>query len=437
LRQINAARTLLLVLRMKLTLALALALVACAAPNADVEGHGRAHLHDSAQDDEEAVTTTTTTAAPVADEAFGGPPGSGSGRVVGYFAAWSIYDRNYQVMDIPADRLTHVNYGFANVTADGECVLGDAWGDTQKPFPGDDPNDKTSLKGSFHQLELLKQAHPKLKTLLSIGGWTWSGNFSAVAETAEGRTKLVTSCVAMMKQYGFDGLDLDWEFPVAGGLVPGRPEDKASFTALVAEFRRQIGTGLFTIAAPASPKVAANIEIEKVVPNLDWLNLMAYDFHGAWEKKTGLDSALFSRPGDDLSVNTAVKTYLAAKTPPDKIVVGVAAYGRGFSQVGATNHGLDQAFTGTPKGTWEQGVFDFQDLEQSYVPKMTRTWDPVAMVPTLYDATTQTFISYEDPESAGLKGKYVHDHGLGGAMIWELSGDDDKAAILDAVRAKL
>jgi chitinase len=414
-----------------LTVAASLALVACAAPSGPVEAQGRSHSYESSDDDQ----PESTVAAP--DETFGGPPGSGSGRVVGYFAGWSIYDRNYQVMDIPADQLTHVNYGFANVTPEGECVLGDAWGDTQKPYPGDDPNDKTSLKGAFHQLQLLKQAHPKLKTLLSIGGWTWSGNFSAVAETAEGRTKLVTSCVAMMKQYGFDGLDLDWEFPVAGGLVPGRPQDKVSFTALVAEFRKQIGTGLFTIAAPASPKVAANIEIENVVPNLDWLNLMAYDFHGAWEKTTGLNSALFSRPGDDLSVNTAVKTYLAAKTPADKIVVGVAAYGRGFSQVGATNHGLDQAFTGTPKGTWEQGVFDFQDLEQNYAPKMTRTWDPVAMVPTLYDATTQTFISYEDPESAGLKGKYVHDHGLGGAMIWELSGDDDKAAILNAVRSSL
>src|SRR5207253_1575915 len=99
-------------------------------------------------------------------------PSSGEAkRVTAYFAAWGVYGRNFHVMDIDPSLLTHVNYAFANVSDAGECILGDSYADIDKAYPGDtwDPG---VLRGSFHQLQLLKAKAPHLKTLLSIGGWT-------------------------------------------------------------------------------------------------------------------------------------------------------------------------------------------------------------------------------------------------------------------------
>ena len=150
-----------------------------------------------------------------ATTADGGSP-SGSHRVVGYFSSWSVYGRDFHVADLPGADLTHINYAFANL-AGGACVLGDPYADTDKAYEGDswEPG---ARRGSFHQLELLKARHPHLRTLLSVGGWTWSGAFSDMAATEVGRHRFAASCVELMVNHGFDGLDVDWEYPVGGGL---------------------------------------------------------------------------------------------------------------------------------------------------------------------------------------------------------------------------
>src|SRR6266404_8947548 len=160
-------------------------------------------------------------------------------HVVGYYTAWSIYARQYFVTDIPADELTDLNYAFINLSNSGECTSGDEWGDMGYLYPGDLQSEP--LRGNFKQLRVLKKVHPKLHILMSIGGWTWSDKFSNAALTPESRAKLVRSCIGFMKRYGFDDIDIDWEFPVSGGLVKeaSRPEDKANFTLLLAEFRQQ------------------------------------------------------------------------------------------------------------------------------------------------------------------------------------------------------
>jgi len=298
------------------------------------------------------------------------------------------------------------------------------------------------LKGSFHQMQLLKQRRPGLKTLIAIGGWTWSENFSAVVATDAGRKKLAGSCAAFAKKYGFDGVDVDWEYPVSGGLVAGKPEDKPNYTLFLSELRKSLdasGGGLLTIAGPCAPKVIANLELDKISPLVDWINVMAYDLHGQWEKTTNFNAALYSRPGVTISVDSGVKTYLVGKVPADKLVIGIPLYGRGYASVssGTKNDGLDQPFMGMPKGSWEDGVFDYKDLRSTHVSKMTRRWDDVAKVPWLFDATSKVFISYEDKESVALKGQYIYDHGLGGGMFWELSGEDTRGEMLETLRAKL
>src|SRR5664279_3154978 len=154
-------------------------------------------------------------------------------RVVGYFASWAIYDRGYFVTDIPADKLTHLNYAFAAISDDGEIALMDEEADTQYTYPGD--SDNQPLKGNFHQLQLLKVAHPSLQTIISIGGWTGSAKFSDVALTAQSRDKFARSVVKFVTQYGFDGVDIDWEYPTGGGDTGNveRPEDRTNFALLL------------------------------------------------------------------------------------------------------------------------------------------------------------------------------------------------------------
>jgi chitinase len=355
--------------------------------------------------------------------------------IVGYYPSWGIYIRDYQIMDIPAGRLTHVNYAFANIDPDtGECIIGDIW--------ADDAN--------FRQMALLRQQYPHLKVLIAIGGWTWSGEFSNVALTEASREKFVASCVnRFLIRYGdaFDGIDLDWEFPVVGGIAgsAARPEDKHNYTLLVEEFRRQMDaleeeTGreyLLTLAAPAKPATYAHYELDALSQYLDWFNVMTYDYHGSWDDTTNFSAPLNESSGDPsegrLSVDTTVQGYLEAGVPPEKIMLGVPFYGRGWAGVPDVDHGLYQPTTHLPRGTWEKGIFDYKDLAKNYVAQndYTRHWHEEAQAPWLYNPSEGIFITFDDPESVALKADYVISHGLGGIMFWELSGDD--GSLLDAI----
>jgi len=374
--------------------------------------------------------------------ASSGPGIPGARRMVGYFAAWDVYGRTYNVADVPADKLTVINYAFLNISSTGECILGDAYADTQKLYPGDSP-DPAAVHGNFHQLQLLKQAHPELKVVLSVGGWTWSTQFSTVALTAASRTHFAQSCVAMINQYGFDGLDVDWEYPGGGGLAAGRPEDTQNFTLLLAALRAELGAKLLTIAAPAGAKQIAKLEIAKLAAIVDWVNVMTYDFHGSFEMQTNFGAPLDRVTGDpspdaaQSTVRAAVAAWLAGGLPPAHLVLGMPLYGYGWTGVAATNDGLFQAATSIPMGTWAAGNFDYHDIAANYLPTMTRHWSDQAKAPWLFDPTRGLVISYDDAESLVAKTDVVRAMGLGGAMFWELSSDDAQHTLVRAVHDEL
>ncbi|MFP6737182.1 MAG: glycoside hydrolase family 18 protein [Planctomycetota bacterium] len=370
-------------------------------------------------------------------------------RIVAYYTAWSIYARNFFVTDIQAEKLTHINYAFANI-ANGEIALGDRWADIEKSYPGDSWDDP--LRGNFNALLNLKERHPHVKTLISVGGWTWSGRFSDVAVSADSRNLFAASCVDFMTRYGFDGIDIDWEYPVSGGLDSNRTrqEDRENFTLLLAEFRRQVDEKavadgqpyLLTIAAPAGSGTYANIEIDRIHPLLDWINLMSYDFNGGWSAQTGLNAGLFAVPDNEnkipgLNAAAALEAYLDAGVPPVKLQMGVPFYGRGWRGVADVNNGLHQPHRGVPTGTWENGVFDYSDLVDNYLPEYTRHWHEQAKVPWLYNADTGVMITYDDPESLALKVDYVNEQRLGGVMLWDLSSDDEEDSLLSVLHEGL
>ncbi len=397
---------------------------------------------------------------------------SASGKqIVAYFASWDVYGRNYHASHIPADKLTVINYAFANLV-DGKCALGDPTVDIENLYPGDPLNGR-ALHGNFHQLQLVRAKNPGLGLSMSIGGWSWSSAFSKIAATDESRKTFVSSCVDMFINGNFpnydpvkgvfDGIDIDWEFPVCCGKSDAgtdaySPQDKHNFTLLMAEFRKQLDEQgakdgkhyRLTIAAPATPKIYANIEMKALSDVLDWINVMAYDFYTAVDTTTNLSSPLYAPAGNPspdpdvrnkFNADAAIQAYLAAGVPANKIVLGIPFYSHSWSGVPATNNGLYQPATGIPNGTWDDytsgatGVYDYADIVKRWLPVYQRYWSKEAQVPWLYSPDKQIFITYEDPQSVGIKADYINAHNLGGAMIWEISNDNGD--LINALYTKL
>ena len=383
------------------------------------------------------------------------PPSAATPKhIVGYYAQWAT-ERGFPPANIQGDKLTQINYAFGNVSAQGECQVGDPKADVERVFSSAesvsgaaDSTDAKALHGNFNQLLELKQKYPNLQILISVGGWTWSEHFSAAAATDASRKAFVTSCInVFLKQYPglFDGIDIDWEFPVSGGLKPGTPDDKHNYTLMLAELRAQLEAlgatdgkhYLLSIAAPASPGVAQNLERSEIIKSLDWINLMTYDIHGVWEKSTNFNAPLYKSdqdPGDASStVDASVQGYLAAGVPASQLVMGVPFYGHGWQGVPNQDHGLYQPATGGAPGIYEDGAFDYKELKDHYFATYIRGWNADAQSPWLYSPITGIFIGYDDHESIAAKAGYAKDQGLGGVMVWELS-QDDNGLLLGAIQ---
>ncbi|MEZ0472355.1 glycosyl hydrolase family 18 protein [Luteimonas salinilitoris] len=404
------------------------------------------------------------------------PGGGGGGKhVIGYFTQWGIYGRNYQVKDIDtsgsAARLTHINYAFGNVR-NNRCEVGvtqpsnpntgaggDAFADYTKSFGAaqsvDDVGDTWDqpLRGNWNQLKKLKARHPGLKVLISLGGWTWSRGFSAAARP-ENREAFVASCIDAYIHGNlpvtdgaggpgaaagvFDGIDIDWEYPVACGLSCGTPEDRANFTALLAEFRRQLDAVrpglLLTVAVGAGIDKIRVTDPDQYHPYLDFINVMTYDFHGAWDPQTNHHSALFDSPNDPstgdqarYNSNDAIQAFLDRGVPASKLNLGIGFYGRGWTGVAGADNGLYQGGSAAP-GTYEAGIEDYKVLKDR--PGSVHT-DPQARATWKYDGNT--FWSYDTPAMVAEKMEYVKVQGLGGAFFWEFSGDDAQGSLVDAI----
>lgn len=340
-------------------------------------------------------------------------------KVIGYYAAWSAYS-GFTPDKIDASKLTHINYAFANITSDLKITMG---------YPDKDPS-------NFKMLQSLKTINPNLKTLISLGGWTWSGKLSDAALTDASRTVFADSCVAFITQYGFDGVDIDWEYPVGGGLATNvsRPEDKQNFTLLLKKVREKLDARgltdnkhyLLTIAGGASNYYIGNTEPAIFHQYIDYANIMTYDIHGSWDSYADFNAPLYNNsdisPQNKWSVDSSVKAWINAGFPADKLIVGVPFYGYSYDTTKSDNNGLYQAFTGAKSLSYNNIAANYLNA-QGY----SRYFHEQSMVPWLFNGTT--FISYEDEQSMGLKADYIKTQGLGGAAIWELSQDTNKVLL--------
>jgi chitinase len=380
------------------------------------------------------------------------------GKIMGgYFEEWSIYGANYNIANLQqngvADKLTHLMYAFANVatTPAPACAYADTWADFQTPYlPSVSGAAYTGpMYGNFAAIQQLKQLHPALKVLMSIGGASAANTaaFASASSTPTGRQALAASCIDMFVKGNiaagisapglFDGFNIDWEFPTAA--------DTNNFTALLAEFRQQLNklsktTGksyVMSFDGPAGAQNYVNIDLKRAAEQVDFITIDGYNYAGSWDVQTNHASPLFDdrqNPlhGQGLDINDTVDAYLKAGVPPRKYTMGVPLYGAGWTGVSDANQGLYQDSTGpspVPPGDVlaTPGVATYGTLANARANGYTWTFDPRRIAVSLYDSSSETFYTYDDPNSAFLKMLYVQSkvpNGLGGAYVWALKDDD-------------
>lgn len=453
-------------------------------------------------------------------------------RVIGYFTGWRTGKDGtpaYLASDIPWDKITHINYAFAHVGGDHRISVGadgeknPATGMTWPGVAGAEMDPAYPYKGHFNLLNKFKKQHPDVKTLVSVGGWAetggyfddsgervGSGGFYAMATNADGSVNqagidtFADSAVSFIRKYGFNGVDIDYEYPTtmkdagnpldwsfANGRRAGLVKGYAALMRTLREKLDRAGAAdgrhyLLTVAAPSSGYLLRGMETFQVQKYLDYVNIMSYDLHGAWNEYVGPNASLFDDGKDAELAAAGVYTtsqyggigylntdwayhYFRGSMPAGRINIGLPYYTRGFKNVQGGTDGLwgkapaascpagagltkcgdgavgidnlwhDKDADGKESPAGSNPMWHAKNLEKGVVgdyvtrygfPADTRLagtyarkYDPTLVAPWLWNAEKKVFLSTEDEQSVAAKADYVVDRGIGGTMVWELAGD--------------
>jgi chitinase len=403
----------------------------------------------------------------------------------GYFEEWGVNYAGYNIADLQkngvADELTHLIYAFGNVTPTSPpaCAIADPVAAYQNPnLPSVSGKPYTGpLYGNFGGIQQLKELHPNLKVLISLGGQAGDvTSFVTAAATPAGRSALAASCTNLFVKGNiaagvtapglFDGFNIDWEFPGAA--------DKDNFTALLKEFRAQLTTlskttgkkYILTFDSPNTPDKYVNLDLKAAAAQVDFITIDGYDYAGSWDKQTNESSSLYDTWSDRAyaearSIDATVRGYLKAGVPAAKYTMGLPLYAVGWKGVADVNHGLYQNVTGASPVLMADGSGVCPTQEKTHPSPgcdtiltpgfatystienlanrfgYTPWYDSTRIGATLYNSSTGIFYTYDNPAAMAAKTAYIKKMKLGGAYVWALNDDDARASLTKAIAAGL
>lgn len=389
-----------------------------------------------------------------------------SREIVGYYPAWA------GLFQFDPSRVTVVNYAFLDICWDGKHgndstePLAPCMGENGSLVLGHPQFDATNLEA----LAKVKRANSRLRLVASVGGWNWSNRFSDMASDARTRAQFIDSAIAFLRRQGFDGIDIDWEYPASIGVACApphktcdRPGDKRNFAMLGRELRAGLDRAgavdgrryLFTVAAGADAKyvfdaTGSSAWLAELAQSTDWINLMTYDYHGTWERAAYFVAPLSRDAADpnEANVEATVELFLKQGIAPSKLTLGAPFYGKGWTGC-ADGSGADVLYKPCEALAREdhEASFEFSYLvDEGYLVRdgegrytrggrgFVRHWNGGARAPWLYNPETRTFIAYDDEASIREKARYAIRMDLRGVMFWELAAD--RQGVLGAVFAE-
>lgn len=287
-----------------------------------------------------------------------------------------------------------------------------------------DADGKIRSGGGAPSKKITDEAHQAgVKVLLSLGGWGWDKQFAEMLQSKEAEDRYVHDVLQMVEEYGYDGIDLDWEYPDTADEVKGFERLTRRFRAGMNEQAKKRNQPMrLTMAAAANPSTLKWLETPFLIETMDWVNVMTYDMAGDWTPYAGHHSPLHSSSkvanGGPSTERTIRYLLEERKLPPDKIALGIPLYGRGFA--------VSEPFASTkdqPKGARPPGGSYSRIHKLETQDGWKRRWDTETKSPWLIAPDNSSVICFDDPESVALKVSWANGKKLRGIFFWEVNGD--------------
>lgn len=350
---------------------------------------------------------------------------NGEFKVVCYFTNWAWYrpgEGKYKPDDIDENLCTHIVYGFAVLNGETLTIkTHDSWADIDNHF--------------YEKVTDLRKKG--IRVTLAIGGWNDSlgDKYSRLVRSADARARFVTDVIDFIEKYNFEGLDLDWEYPVCWQVdcSKGHADEKQGFAELVRELSEEFKPRGWLLSAAVSPSkmvIDAGYDIPTLAKYFDWIAVMTYDYHGQWDRQTGHVAPLYYYPGDKydyFNSNFTINYWIQQGAPSRKIIMGVPLYGQSFALANVENRGLNAPSYGpgeAGKFTRAGGFLSFYEIcEKTNRGGWTVIRDAEGRIGP-YAYQSNQWVSYDDVADVRRKAKFMKNLNLGGGMIWALDLDD-------------